>query len=111
MRKKKRHIKQGDIVMVTTGKEIGKSGKVLKIIDKKDRVLVEKINMFKRHVRPDRQQPHGGIIEREGSIHISNVQPVCTKCTEPTRVSRRVLEDGKKVRICKKCDEILDKES
>ncbi len=108
MHKQKRHIKQGDMVTVTTGKEIGKSGKVLKIIEKKDRVIVEKINMFKKHVRPDRQQPHGGIIEREGSMHISNVQPVCTKCTQSTRVGRRVLEDGKKVRFCKRCGEILD---
>ncbi len=111
MQRKKSHIKQGDMVMVIAGKEIGKSGKVLKIIQKKDRVLIEKINMFKRHVRPNRQYPHGGIIEREGSIHISNVLPICNKCTEPTRVSRRVLEDGKKVRICKRCGEILDRES
>jgi large subunit ribosomal protein L24 len=105
---KKRHIKQGDMVMVMAGKEIGKSGKVLKIIQKKDRLLVEKINLFKRHVRPDRQNPQGGILEREGSIHISNVMPVCTKCTESTRIGKRVLEDGKKVRICKRCGEVLD---
>ncbi len=97
--------------MVIAGREIGKSGKVLKIIQKKDRVLVEKINMFKRHIRPSREYPQGGIIEREGSIHVSSVMPVCTKCTQPTRVGRKVLEDGKKVRICKKCGEILGKES
>jgi len=111
MDRKTRHIKKGDIVMVIAGREIGKSGKVLKIIEKKDRVLVEKINIIKRHMRPNRQYPQGGIIEREGSIHISNVMPICQKCTRPTRVGRKVLEDGRKVRVCRRCGEILDRES
>ncbi len=108
MKAKKKHIKQGDMVTVMAGKEIGKSGKVLKIIKKTDRVLIEKINLFKRHVRPDRQNPQGGIIEKEGSIHVSNVMPICAKCTEVTRVRKKVLEDGKKVRICGRCGEVLD---
>jgi large subunit ribosomal protein L24 len=108
---KTRHIKKGDMVMVIAGKEVGKSGKVLKILNKKDRVLVEKINMIKRHMRPNRQYPHGGIIEKEASIHISNVMPICQKCTKPTRVGRKMLEDGRKVRVCRKCGEILDRES
>ena len=101
------HIKKGDTVKIIAGKEKGKSGKVLNILREKNRVVVEKINMLKKHQRSD-ARGKGGIVEREGSIHVSNVMLVCSKCDTGIRVGYRELEDGKKVRYCKKCNEILD---
>jgi large subunit ribosomal protein L24 len=102
-------IRKDDKVAVTTGKDKGKIGKVLKILRKKDRILVEKINLVKRHTKPNPyQKQQGGIIEKEMPIHVSNVMVVCSACTEPTRVGYRQTEDGKKVRFCKKCNEIMD---
>jgi len=101
------HVKKGDMVQVTTGKEKGKTGKVLAIIKDKNRVIIEKMNMVKKHQRPD-AKGKGGVVEREGSIHISNVMLMCNKCNTGVRTEFKVLEDGKKVRICKKCKEILD---
>lgn len=105
---KKYHIKKNDTVMVIAGKEKGKSGKVMRIIPKKDRVIVEKLNMVKRHMRPGPQSRQGGILEREGSIHISNLMLLCSKCTDPTRVGYKILDDSRKVRYCKKCNEVID---
>jgi large subunit ribosomal protein L24 len=105
---KEYHIKKNDMVMVTTGKDKGKTGKVLRIISKKDRIIVEKVNIIKRHVKPS-QKSKGGIMERESPIHVSNVMIYCEKCSKPVRVGTKVLEDGKKTRFCKKCDEVLDK--
>lgn len=105
---KKYHIKKNDTVMVIAGKEKGKSGKVMRIIPKKDRAIVEKLNMVKRHMRPGPQSRQGGILEREGSIHISNLMLLCSKCTDPTRVGYKILEDNRKVRYCKKCKEVID---
>jgi len=101
------HIKKGDMIQVTTGKEKGKTGKVLAIIKDKNRVVVEKMNMVKKHQRPD-AKGKGGVVEKEGSIHMSNVMLMCNKCNTGVRIGFKVLEDGKKVRICKKCKEILD---
>ena len=101
-------IKKNDNVIVIAGKEMGKTGKVLKLIPKKDRVVIEKINLIKRHARPSRTHK-GGIIEKEGSIPISNVMIVCEKCDKPVRMGKRVLEDGRKVRVCRSCNEVLDK--
>ncbi len=106
--RKKYHIKRDDVVMVIAGKEQGKTGKVLKILPKKDRAVVEKVNFIKRHMRPGPHSRQGGIIEKESPIHISNLMVVCGKCTDPTRVGRRVLEDGSSVRYCKECDEVLE---
>lgn len=105
---KKYHIKKNDTVMVIAGKEKGKSGKVLRVIPKKDRAIVEKLNMVKRHLKPNQQNRQGGILEREAPIHISNLMVICSKCTDPTRVGYRVLEDNRKVRYCKKCNEIFE---
>jgi large subunit ribosomal protein L24 len=102
------HIKKNDTVMVIAGKEKGKSGKVLRILPKKDRAVVEKVNFIKRHMRPGPHSRQGGIVEKENPISISNLMVVCGKCTDPTRVGRRVLEDGSRVRYCKKCDEIIE---
>lgn len=101
-------LKKNDKVMVTSGKEKGKIGTILKLDAEKGRVIVEKVNMVKRHTRPGGIKAQGGIIEKEGPIHISNVRLVCNKCAEPTRIGKNILEDGSKVRVCKKCGELLD---
>ena len=105
---KKYRIRKDDKVMVIAGKDAGKVGKVLKVLRKHDRVLVEKLNMVKRHMRanPYRQQA-GGIMEKEMPIHVSNLMVVCSACTKPTRVGYHYTEDGKKLRFCKKCNEIM----
>ena len=103
------HIKKDDIVQVFAGKERGKKGKVLVVLQEKERVKIEKLNMFKKHMKPDRQTRQGGIVEREGTIHLSNVLLVCDKCGKGVRVKRKRLEDGKRVRVCRKCEEVLDK--
>ncbi len=105
---KKCHVKKEDKVKILAGKDRDKIGKVLKVLYKKNRVLVENVNMVKRHTRPSAQQRQGGIIEGEAPIHWSNVMLVCNKCMNPTRAKIQVLEDGKKVRVCKKCNEIID---
>ncbi len=102
-----KRLKKSDMIMVVAGKEKGKTGKILNIIKDKNRVVVEKLNFIKRHQRPD-AQGKGGIVEREGSIHISNVMLLCNKCDAGVRVGYKVLDDGKKVRVCKRCNEILD---
>lgn len=102
------HVRKNDLVMVTTGKDKGKTGKVLRIVAKKDRLIVEKINMIKRHVKPS-QKSKGGIMERESPIHLSNVMIYCEKCSKPVRTGKKLLEDGRKIRFCKKCEEAIDK--
>ena len=102
------HVRKNDLVMVTTGKDRGKTGKVLRLTKKKDRLIVEKVNMVKRHVKPT-QKAKGGILEKESAIHVSNVMIYCEKCSKAVRVGKNILEDGKQVRFCKKCNEVLDK--
>jgi large subunit ribosomal protein L24 len=102
------HVKKNDLVMVTNGKDKGKTVKILRIIKKKDRLIVEKVNMVKRHVKPS-QKSKGGIMEKESPIHLSNVMLYCEKCSKPVKAGKRTLEDGKKIRFCKKCEEVLDK--
>ncbi len=99
------HIHNGDQVEVVAGREIGKRGKVLNIFAPKKRVTVEGLAIIKRHTRPTQKNQQGGIIEREGSIHVSNLMLVCTKCDKRTRVGHKRLEDGRKVRICRRCGE------
>jgi large subunit ribosomal protein L24 len=103
------HIKKNDLVMVTQGREKGKSGRVLKVFPEKEKLLVEKINMIKRHTRPHGQQRRGGILEKESPLHLSNVMPLCEKCNKPVRIRHRTVEGGKKVRVCHKCGESFDK--
>lgn len=97
------HVRRGDIVQVIAGKEKGKRGKVLRILNKKERVIVERLQMVKRHTKPSQRTPQGGIIEKEGSINISNVQLWCEKCGAPRRAGMKVNEEGGKIRVCKKC--------
>jgi large subunit ribosomal protein L24 len=102
-------IRREDNVMVITGKEKGKTGKVLKVNTAKATVIVEKLNVVKRHTKPSKQYRHGGIIEKENPIHISNVMVICEKCKGPVRVGRKTLGEGKTVRYCKSCGEVLGK--
>jgi len=104
----KMHVKKGDYVMVIRGKDAGKKGKVLKCIPAENRVVVEGINRVKKHQRPTRALPQGGILRIESPIHASNVLFVCNKCHRPTRLGRRILDTGEKVRVCKKCGEVVD---
>ena len=97
------HIRQGDQVVVVTGREKGKRGKLLRFVGKNDRVVIERVNMVKRHVKPSQKHPQGGVIEKEGSVHASNVRLWCGKCEAPRR-TRISNEDGKKLRVCVKCE-------
>jgi large subunit ribosomal protein L24 len=108
VRKKCPKIKKQDKIIVIAGKEKGKIGTVLKVDYEKMRLIAEKINMVKKHARPSAQNAQGGIIEKEAPVHFSNVMIVCNKCAEPTRIGKRILEDGSRVRICKKCNESMD---
>ena len=101
-------IKQNDKVKIITGKDKGKIGKVLKLSKKNDRIFVENINIVKRHTKPSASNRQGGIIESEAPIHYSNVMLMCSKCVTPARIKMKRLEDGKKVRVCRKCGEIID---
>jgi large subunit ribosomal protein L24 len=100
-------LKKGDMVRVEAGKEKGKTGKIMKIIYKEGKVIIEKVNFVKKHQKPD-AKGKGGIVEKEGPLRMSNVMFLCSKCDRGVKVSYRTLDDGKKVRICKKCHEILD---
>jgi large subunit ribosomal protein L24 len=102
-------IKKDDTVEVIYGKDKGKRGKVLNVDRDEDRVIVEGINIVSRHMRPTQDMPQGGIIENEAPIHISNVMLVCPRCDERSRIGVDVLNSGKKVRVCKSCDEVIDK--
>ncbi len=101
------HVRKTDTVMVICGKYAGKQGKVLAVDPEKSRVVVEGVNVVKRHTRPTRSLPQGGIIEKEAPIHSSNVMLVCNKCNKPTRIAKKYLTDGEKARVCKKCGEVL----
>ena len=101
-------IKKNDTVFVITGEEKGKKGRVLSVDIEKNRLVVESLNMIKKHMKPNKQFAQGGIIDREAPIRRSNVMLVCPKCDKPTRIGNTVLENGKKVRSCKKCGEVID---
>ena len=101
-------IRKNDSVMVIGGKERGKTGKVLRVISDKDAVIVERLNMVKRHSKPRGPQQPGGIVEKEAAIHASNLMILCDKCNAPVRVGHKILADGKKIRICRRCNEALD---
>jgi large subunit ribosomal protein L24 len=101
-------IRKNDNVLVIAGKDKGKKGKVRFAYPKDDRVLVEGINFIKRHTRATGQVRQAGIIERESAINVSDVILLCSKCNRPTRVGTRFLGDGKKVRVCRLCNEVID---
>lgn len=103
------NVKKNDKVRIVTGKDKGKSGRVLFVDKQKGRLIVEGLNVVKKTRRPDQQNQKGGIIDIEAPVHLSNVMVVCPKCGKPSRVKKKELGDGKHVRICGKCEEILDK--
>lgn len=102
------HVRKDDVVMVISGKDAGTKGKVLEVIPKTGRVVVEKVNRVKKHMRPTQQLPQGGIQEKEAPIASSNVMLFCEKCNTPTRIAHKEV-DGKSVRICTHCGEVQDK--
>ena len=103
-------IRKNDQVIVRTGKDRGKKGRVLMVLAAKNRVVVEGVNIIKRHTRPNPQKNiKGGIVEREAALHASNVQLVCPECGKTTRVGHRILNGDRKVRICRKCEGVVDK--
>lgn len=104
----KSHVKLGDTVLVLTGKDAGKKGKVLKVLPKDGKVLVEGVNIRKMHKKPRGANQQGGIIEQASFIHLSNVMLICDNCKQPTRVGKKFLDDGSKARVCKKCNEIIE---
>ncbi|MDO8886052.1 50S ribosomal protein L24 [Candidatus Oleimmundimicrobium sp.] len=104
----KLHVKKGDKVLVLAGKDVGKKGKVLRVFPRKERVIIEGLNLVKKNTRPTQTNPEGGIVEREGSINVSNVQLICPSCGAATRVEKRETGKGK-IRVCKKCKQDIDK--
>ena len=101
------HVKTGDTVVVLSGKERGKKGKVMAVSPKEGKVIVEKLNMVTKHVKPRKMGEEGGIVKGESAVYASKVQLVCPNCKQPTRVGHQVAEDGTKTRICKKCGKAL----
>ena len=105
----KLNLKKDDIVQVIAGKEKGKKGKVMALFPEQGRLQIEKLNIFKRHVKADQKNNQGGIVEREGKINVTNVLLVCDRCGKGVRIKRKKLEDGKRVRMCCSCGEVIDK--
>jgi large subunit ribosomal protein L24 len=104
----KLHVKKDDTVFVITGKDKGKKGRVIAAYPRENRVLVEGVNMVKKHAKPSQQNPQGGILNQEAPIHVSNVMLIDPKSGKPTRVGYKVLENGTKVRVAKKSGEVID---
>ena len=102
-------IKKNDTVMVIAGRERGKTGKVLRVLPARDRALVERLNLVKRHQKPRGPQSPSGIVEKEAAIHISNIMIMCDKCNAPVRMGKRRLENGRSVRTCRRCGDQLDR--
>lgn len=101
------HVKTGDTVMIISGKDRGKKGKVLEVSPKEGKLIVEGRNIMTKHLKPRKAGDPAGIVKAEGALYACKVVPVCPKCNKPTRVGAKVYEDGKKERICKKCGEIF----
>ena len=105
-----RHIHKNDTVLVLTGKDRGKKARVLRIVPKKQAAIVEGVHLIKRHTRPNPQKNvKGGIVEKEAPVQLSVLMVVCPECGKPARVGRRVLQDGRKIRVCAKCHSDVDK--
>lgn len=102
------HVRKGDVVQVIGGKFRGKRGKILRVDRDRSRVIVEGVNLVKRHMKPSQKMPQGGIVEKEAPMASAKVMIVCGSCGEPNRVGHRVLPDGTKARYCKNCGEIIE---
>jgi large subunit ribosomal protein L24 len=105
----KLHVRKDDTVQVLSGKDAGRRGKVLGVFPGTGRIVVEGVNMIKKHQKPTADLPQGGIIDKEGTVATDKVMLVCPNCHKPTRVAKQVLTDGRKVRVCKHCGENIDK--
>ena len=103
------HVRRGDTVAVIAGRDRGKRGKVLRVLPEQGRVVVEKVNLMKKHQRPTQKLRQGGIIEREGALALSNVLVVCGRCNRGVRTGTQILADGRKTRVCRRCGESLEK--
>ncbi|MGI5879582.1 MAG: 50S ribosomal protein L24 [Syntrophomonadaceae bacterium] len=101
-------IKKGDIVYVIAGKDAGKKGKILRVFPRTNKVVVEGVNRVKKHQKPSRSLPQGGILQIESPLNASNVMLLCGKCDKPTRIAHKVLGNNEKVRVCKHCSEVID---
>ena len=108
MQQGKNHLKVNDQVEVITGKDKGRVGKIIKVYSKSNKALVERINMIKRHTKARAAGQEGQIVEKEAPVHVSNLMLVCPKCTNTVRVAKKTLDDGSKVRICRKCSESVE---
>lgn len=106
---KKIHVKKGDVVMVVAGKSRGKKGKVIRVEPATGRVVVEGVNVVKKHTKPTKKVMQGGIIDMEAPIAASNVMFFCSRCGRPARLGAKTLEDGRSVRVCARCGEVVDK--
>ncbi len=102
-------LKKNDTVMVVTGRERGKTGKVLRVLRERNAVLIERLNLVKRHMKPRGMQAPGGIVEKEAPVHASNVMLMCEHCNAPVRVGSRTLDSGDRVRVCRRCGGVFDK--
>jgi large subunit ribosomal protein L24 len=102
-------VKKNDLVMVIAGKHRKATGKVLRMLPEENRAVVERLNLVKRHMKPRGPQSPGGVVEKEASIHLSNLMPMCERCNAPVRIGVRALQDGTKARVCRRCNELLDK--
>ena len=106
----KLHVKKGDTVVVLSGKDKGKKGKIIEALPKKAKVVVEGVNKVKRHTKPTQQMPQGGILVKEAPLHSAKVMLVCPSCDKPTRIKKTALTTGSMARTCKHCGEIIDKD-
>lgn len=106
--RRKLRLKKGDVVVVVSGNDRGKKGKILSIDKKHGKIIIEGVHMIKKHMRPRKQGDQGGIIEKEAAVNLSNVKLVCPKCGEATRVQKSSLDKKKSVRVCNKCGEFID---
>jgi large subunit ribosomal protein L24 len=100
-------IKKNDTVLIMVGREKGKRGRVISVYPSEDKLLVERVNIIKKHMKPSKKQTQGGIIEKEAPLHISNVMLLCPKCGKPTTIANTMLSDGQKARMCKRCKEVI----
>lgn len=108
MRQGTTYLKKNDQVEVITGKDKGRVGKILRVLKEQDKVVVERINMIKRHTKPTEMNQQGQIVDKEAPIHVSNIQLICPECTKTGRIGKKILEDGTKVRFCKSCGESIE---
>ena len=102
------HIRKNDSVMVVTGRERGKTGKVLRVMPDRDTAVIERVNMVKRHAKARGPQQPGGIVEKEAPIRLSNIMLMCDKCNAPVRTGRKIMGDGDKARVCRRCGDPID---